>query len=160
MAGKGDLLARPRRVQLIVALALLAAFGSILCAASTSSNHLTLNGIGNGPVNPGPDGRGVTDGSVASSGHFALAGAFDDEGTYTDRRTVTGRVATIRKTLVSTTGTITIGITVHLGSDDPSPWTIISDTGDYAGLKGNGRLTVDDYQDNPYTFVLTGTVWR
>ena len=41
---------------------------------------MTLTGTGNGPVNPGPNGMGVTDGSVSGTGHFTATGAIDDDG--------------------------------------------------------------------------------
>jgi hypothetical protein len=35
---------------------------------------------------------------------------------------------------------------------------IISGTKSYAGLHGGGRQTVDNYEADPYTFVLEGLV--
>lgn len=150
-----------RRFQVIaVASVVVAVFGLILVAIGDSSNQLTLEGTGNGPINPRPGGTGVTNGGVASTGHFTVTGAVRDEGTYIDHRTVKGLIATVRKDLVGTKGTITIVITIHLDSGVPAPWTITSGTSSYAGLHGRGMLTVDNYQSNPYTFEMTGTVSR
>lgn len=124
------------------------------------SNELTVKGTGNGPVNPGPDGDGVTNGGVAGTGHFTATGAITDSGTYTGYRRVSGQVATVRDVLVGNKGTITIMITIHLWTESASPWTITSGTKRYAGLHGKGTLTVDNYQANPYTFVLKGTTSR
>jgi len=124
------------------------------------SSEVTLEGTGNGPVNPGPDGTGVTNGSVASTGHFTLTGAINDKGTYIGYRSVRGHTAKVRDVLASKKGTITIVITIHLGRESPAPWTITSGTKSYVGLYGKGRLIVDNYESSPYTFVMKGTVSR
>jgi hypothetical protein len=126
----------------------------------TSSDELRVEGTGNGPIDLGPSGSGVTDGGVASTGHFTMAGDIRDKGTYTDRRSVTGLTATIRRVLAGSKGTITIVVTTHLGSEGPASWTIASGTRAYAGLRGKGTLTVDNYQADPYTFVMMGTISR
>ena len=51
-------------------------------------------------------------------------------------------------------------ITIHLGTETPAPWTITAGTKRYVGLHGRGTLTVDNYEANPYTFVLKGIVSR
>lgn len=124
------------------------------------SSAVTLEGTGNGPVNLGPSGVGVTDGSVGGTGHFTVAGAINDKGTFVGYRSVKGQIAKIRTVTVGKKGTITYVTTIHLGTESPAPWTIISGTKSYAGLHGKGRLTVDNYQSNPYTFVMKGTVSR
>jgi hypothetical protein len=124
------------------------------------SGELTVKGTGDGPVNPGPTGTGVTNGGVAGIGHFTATGAITDNGTYIDYRSVRGQIARVRNVLVGEKGTITLVITIHLGRESPAPWTIVSGTKRYAVLHGSGRLTVDNYQADPYTFVLEGTVSR
>jgi len=129
-------------------------------ALTAPSNEVTLEGTGNGPVNPGPNGTGVTNGGVAGTGHFTLTGAINDKGTYIGYRSVRGQIAKVRDVLTGKKGTITIVITIHLGRESPAPWTITSGTKRYAGLHGKGRLIVDNYESNPYTFVMEGTVSR
>lgn len=124
------------------------------------SSEVTLEGTGNGPVNPGPSGTGVTNGGVAGTGHFTLTGAINDKGTYVGYRSVRGQIAKVRDVLTSKKGTITIVITIHLGRESPAPWTITSGTKSYVGLHGKGRLIVDNYESDPYTFVMNGTVSR
>ena len=126
------------------------------------SNELTLKGTGDGPVNPGPNGMGVTNGGVAGTGHFTLSGAIKDKGTYIVYRSVTGQVAKLRSVFKGRKGTITIVGTIHLsaGGDSPPPWTIASGTKSYVGLHGRGRLVVDNYESDPYTFVMRGAVSR
>ena len=51
-------------------------------------------------------------------------------------------------------------ITIHLGTESPAPWAVTAGTKRYAGLHGRGTLTVDNYEANPYTFVLKGIVSR
>ena len=53
--------------------------------------------------------------------------------------------------------TVTIVITINL-SNGTAPWAISSGTRSYAGLHGKGSLTVDNFERNPYTFVMKGTV--
>lgn len=150
-----------RRSQWVTnACVLVAAFGALLLAAGHSSSRLTLTGTGDGPVNPGHGGGGVTDGGIASTGRFTLAGVIHDHGRYTDYRTVHGHLATVRKVLAGAKGTITIVITIHLGSAVVPRWQVTSGTGRYAGLRAAGTLTADDYKDDPYTFVMAGSVSR
>jgi hypothetical protein len=118
------------------------------------SSEMTVNGTGNGVVND------VTNGGVASTGRFTLTGAINDRGTYIDYRSVRGQVAKVRKVLIGREGAITIVITIHLGTESPPPWSIVSGTKSYVGLHATGRLIVDNYESDPYTFVLTGTVSR
>ena len=118
------------------------------------SSEMTMTGTGDGPVND------VTNGGVASTGHFTLTGAISDNGTYIDYRSVRGQVAKVRKILIGKKGTITIVITIRLGTESPAPWTIVSGTKSYVGLHATGRLIVDNYDSDPYTFVLSGTVSR
>ena len=117
------------------------------------SSEVTLAGTGNGAVNP------VSDGGVAGTGHFTATGAINDKGTYTHYRSVKGQIAKVRGVNVGTKGTITFVITIDL-STGSSAWTITSGTKSYAGLRGKGTLTVDNYASNPYTFVMKGTVSR
>ena len=127
----------------------------------TGLREITVTGTGNGPVNPGPSGNGVTNGGVAGAGRFTVTGAIDDHGTYTAYRKVSGRIAKVRDVLVGRSGTVTIVITIHLGTESaPAPWTIVSATGSHAGVRGRGTLTVDNYAADPYTFVLKGAVSR
>lgn len=112
------------------------------------ASEVTLEGTGNGPVNP------VTNGGVASTGHFTATGAINDEGTYTQYRSVKGQIGKVRSVMVGKKGMITLVITINLGTESPAPWTIISGTKSYLGLRGKGRLTVDNYASTPYTFVM------
>jgi hypothetical protein len=123
-------------------------------------SEVTLKGIANGPVPPGPNGAGPTDGRISGIGHFTISGAIDDKGTYSQARSVTGEIAKIRTVIVGKKGTITFVTTIHLGTESLSPWTITSGTKSYAALHGKGRLTVDNYESNPYNFVMKGTVSR
>ena len=70
-----------------------------------------------------------------------------------------GQIAKVRSVTVGTKGTITFVITIDLATGS-SAWTITSGTKSYVGLHGKGTLTVDNYQSNPYTFVMKGTVSR
>ncbi len=70
-----------------------------------------------------------------------------------------GQIATVRNVDVGTKGTITFVITIDL-STGSSAWTISSGTKSYVGLRGKGTVTVDNYERNPYTFVMKGTVSR
>ena len=124
------------------------------------STEVTLRGTGDGPVNPGPIGMGVTDGSVAGTGHVTFTGAINDKATFTGYRSVKGQIAKVRMVAVGKKGTITFVTTIHLNTESPAPWTITSGTKSYAGLHGKGRLTVDNFESNPYTFVMKGTVSR
>lgn len=122
------------------------------------SREITLKGTGNGPVNPGPLGMGVTDGGVSGTGHFTVTGAINDSGTYTGYRSVSGLIAKVRTVLVGTKGTITIVTTIQLYKEALSPWTITSGTKSYQGLHGQGKVIVDNYERDPHTFVMKGTV--
>jgi len=124
---------------------------------AAGSSEITVAGTGDGPVNPGPTGMGVTDGSVAGTGHFTITGAIHDKGAFTGYRSVRGQIAKIRGVYVGTKGTITFVTTIDL-STASSAWTISSGTKSYAGLRGKGKMTVDNYQSDPYTFVMKGTV--
>jgi hypothetical protein len=124
------------------------------------SSGVTVRGTGNGPVNPGPSGFGVTDGGVAGRGHFTITGAIVDRGTYIGYRRVVGEIATVRTVLTGRKGTITMVTTIHLGVETPAPWTIRSGTKSYATVRGTGRMTVDNYQADPYSFVLKGIISR
>jgi hypothetical protein len=140
---------------------LVVAFGVIIESPGRAPVRLTVKGIGDGPVAPGPNNSGVTDGGVAGTGGFRFGGVLNDAGRYTDYRTVTGQLATVRKVLVTPEGTITMTVTIHLGPSEGSPpWTITEATGAYAGMRGKGTLTVDNYQGDPYTFAMTGTISR
>jgi sugar lactone lactonase YvrE len=123
-----------------------------------ASNELTLKGTGNGPVNPGPYGFGVVDGGVSGTGHFTVTGSIEDTGTYTAYRSVNGSIANVRHVLVGTKGTITIVTTIHLDRETLPPWRTISGTERYEGLRARGKLIVDNFQSDPYTFVMTGRV--
>jgi hypothetical protein len=136
------------------------AFGLITLATNDAPVRLTVEGIGDGPIAPGPNNSGVTDGGVAGTGRFSFGGVLKGAGRYTDYRTVTGQIAMVRKVLVTSEGTITMMVTIHLGREGSPPWTITAATGAYAGLRGTGRLTVDKFQADPYTFAMAGTISR
>jgi hypothetical protein len=136
------------------------AFGLITLATDGAPVRLTVEGIGDGPVAPGPNGSGVSDGGVAGTGRFRFGGVFNGAGRFTDYRTVTGQIATVRKVLVTSEGTVTMMVTIHLGREGSPSWTITAATGAYAGLRGKGTLTVDNFQVNPYTFAMAGTISR
>jgi hypothetical protein len=123
----------------------------VLLAARSS--EVTLAGTGDGPVNP------ATDGSVSGTGHFTITGAINDKGTFIGYRSVRGQIATIRTVYAGKNGRITIVTTIDM-STASSAWTITSGTKRYAGLHGKGTLTVDNYQSDPYTFVMKGTMSR
>jgi hypothetical protein len=127
-------------------------------AHAAAATEVTFAGTGDGPVNPG-NGFGVTDGGIASTGRFTLTGAINDRGRYTSYRTVKNQTATIRTVAVGQNGTIMIVNTINL-SNGSAPWVIASGTRSYAGLRGKGTLTVDNFERNPYTFVMKGTVRR
>ena len=122
-------------------------------APAAPSSDVTLAGTGDGPVNP------VTDGSVAGTGRFTVTGGISDNGTFVGYRSVTGHIATIRTVYAGKNGTITIVTTIDM-STASSAWTITSGTKSYEGLRGKGTVTVDNYQSDPYTFVMKGTVSR
>ena len=136
------------------------AFGLITLGTGGGPVRLRVEGIGDGPVAPGPDNSGVTNGGVAGTGRFRFGGVLNEAGRYTDYRTVTDQIATVRKVLDTTEGTITMMVTIHLGREGSPPWTITAATGAYTGLRGKGTLTVDNYQADPYTFAMAGTISR
>jgi hypothetical protein len=127
---------------------------------SAGFSEVTFKGTGDGPVDPGPNGMGVTNGGVAGTGQFTATGAISDKGRYTSYRRVVGMVATVRTVLAGAKGAITMVATIHLDRESPAPWTITAGTTRYAGLRGQGRLIVDNFESNPYTFVMKGTVSR
>lgn len=118
------------------------------------SSEVTLTGTGNGPV------KDVTNGGIAGTGHFTATGALKDKGTYIGYRTVKGHIATIRDVMVGHKGTLTIVITIHLDRASLAPWTITAGTKSYLGLHGKGTQTIDNFDADPYTFALNGTVSR
>ena len=120
---------------------------------AAASSEVTLTGTGDGPANP------VVDGSVAGTGHFTATGGINDKGTYTHYRRVKGEIAKIRGVNVGKKGTFVFVITIDL-STGTSAWTITSGTRSYARLHGKGTLTVDNYESDPYNFVMKGTVSR
>jgi hypothetical protein len=135
-----------------------AALAALLLAPHESPAQVTVHGTGRGPVNPGPNGQGVIDGGVSSIGRFTISGGLQDQGIYVAYRRVIGGIATVREVFSGAKGTIGVRITIHLGSPETPPWTVTSGTGIYAGLNASGRLSVDNYDSNPYTFVLTGRI--
>jgi hypothetical protein len=100
----------------------------------------------------------ITDGGIAGAGQFTIAGAINDKGKVRDYRTVNGNTAVIRRVAVGKHGAITFLITINLATHAPERWRIASATRAYQGLRGDGLETVDDYNDTPATFMLTGTV--
>ncbi len=103
----------------------------------------------------------VTDGSVAGTGHFTATGAITDMGGYIDYRTVdkARTTAKVRRVTVGKKGTIVFLIVINLKSGS-EPWTVVSGTKAYKGLRGRGTEVVDNYADTPATFVMKGTVSR
>ncbi len=81
---------------------------TLSASVGAPSTEVTLRGTGDGPVNPGPIGMGVTDGSVAGTGHVTFTGAINDNATFTGYRSVKGRKLTLR--WVSTTEQPYMGI--------------------------------------------------
>ena len=116
-----------------------------------ASSEVTLRGTGDGPVNPG------VDGSVAGTGHFTFTGGINDKATFTGYRSVKGQIAKVRCRRRQERHD---HLRDHHRPVTPSAWTITSGTRSYAGLHGKGTLTVDNYESNPYTFVMKGTVSR
>jgi hypothetical protein len=128
-------------------------------ALTVTSREVTLVGTGNGPLYPGPTGNGVADGGIASIGHFTAAGGVNDSGSYTEYRSLRDGIARVRAVVVGKNGTIVFVIRIDIYTSR-SAWTITSATKSYAGLHGSGKLTVDNFQGIPYTFVMKGTVSR
>jgi len=100
----------------------------------------------------------VTNGGVAGTGHCTISGAIDDKGKATDYRRQIANKALIRRVVVGRNGTITFLITIHLGTGGEPPWSVISGSGRYRGLRGKGREVVDDFSATPATFVMKGAV--
>jgi len=145
--------------------------GESVWVSSFASNTVTRIGSSAASSPAGPAGNvtlkytgsasAVTDGGVAGTGHFTATGAITDKGGYIDYRTVdkAGTTALIRRVTVGKKGTIVFLIVINLKSR-AEPWTIISGTKAYNGLRGRGREVVDNYDDTPATFVMKGTVSR
>jgi hypothetical protein len=147
--------------------------GESVWVSSFASNTVTRIGSSAASSPAGPAGKvtlhyqargsvqAVTDGSVADAGHFTASGAITDKGEYTDYRTVdsTGTTAKIRRVTVGKKGTIVFLIVINLKSGS-EPWTVISGTKAYDGLRGRGTEVVANYADTPATFVMEGTVSR
>ena len=87
-----------------------------------------------------------------------MTGILHDSGPATDYRTQNGETAIIRRVVTGAKGTITFVITIHLANGGGEPWKITSATKTYAKLHGRGYQVVDNYQGDPATFVLKGTV--
>ena len=104
-------------------------------------------------------GQDPTNGGVAGHGRCTITGIVHDSGPTTDYRTQNGETAIIRRVVTGAKGTITFVITIHLaGGPGGEPWKITSGTKTYAKLHGRGDQVVDNYQGDPATFVLKGTV--
>jgi hypothetical protein len=87
-----------------------------------------------------------------------MTGMLHDSGPATDYRTRNGETAIIRRVVTGAKGTITFVITIHLANGGGEPWKITSATKTYAKLHCRGYQVVDNYQGDPATFVLKGTV--
>lgn len=103
----------------------------------------------------GPD---VTAGGVSGTGHCTITGLLQDSGPTTDYRTQNGPTILIRRVVTGAKGTITFVITLNTVGPGGEKWTITSGTKTYTNLPGQGVQVVDDYMDDPATFVLKGTV--
>ena len=101
----------------------------------------------------------VTNGGVAGNGLCRLSGAIADSGAATDYRRVTGTTARIRRVVVGRRGTITFLIAIDL-STGSEPWSVLTGTKTYRGLRGKGSQVVDRYDATPAVFVMKGTVSR
>lgn len=148
--------ARPLVVVALVATVLASSCGSSQSSASSSlpkpaSGKITV--WSTETLSP----QDVTNGGVVGTGHFTISGAITDAGTEVDYRTVKGTKVLIRRVVVGKKGTITFLITLG-GTLVLGLWTITSATKSYKGLHGSGKQTVDNYQNVPATFALTGTV--
>jgi hypothetical protein len=103
-------------------------------------------------------GQDVTNGGVSGTGHCTLTGAVHERGWATDYRTQTGDTVFIRRVVAGAKGTITFVIKISTVGPGGEPWTITTGTKTYAKLHGRGYQVVDNYQGDPATFVLKGTV--
>ena len=56
------------------------AFGLITLGTGGAPVRLTVEGIGDGPVAPGPNNSGVTDEGVAGTGRFSFGGVLNEAG--------------------------------------------------------------------------------
>ena len=101
----------------------------------------------------------VSNGGVAGNGLCTLSGAIVDRGAATDYRRVTGTTARIRRVVVGRRGTITFLIAIDL-STGSEPWSVLTGTKTYRGLRGKGSQVVDRYDATPAVFVMKGTVSR
>jgi hypothetical protein len=103
-------------------------------------------------------GQDVSGGAVAGTGRCAITGQLHDSGPTTDYRSLDGTAILIRRVVVGTKGTITFVITINTVGGGGEQWTITSGTRAYAKLHGKGLQVVDNYDGDPATFVLKGTV--
>jgi hypothetical protein len=155
---------RNLRIAGLVAVALVAAVPGFSCGSSQSSAGRSAPKPANGKITVQStetlSAQDVTNGGVAGTGHFTSSGAVADKGAVTDHRTVKGNKVLIRRVAVGKNGTITFLITLYTTAAPTTlgRWTITSATNSYKGLHGNGAQTVDNYNNNPATFVLAGTV--
>jgi hypothetical protein len=101
----------------------------------------------------------VTNGGVAGTGHCRLSGKIEDKGKATDYRRQVGNKVRIRRVVAGQKGTITFLITIDL-STGAEPWSVISGSKAYRGLRGKGRQVVDNFSATPATFVMKGTISR
>jgi hypothetical protein len=145
----------------LVVVALVATVLASSCGSSQSSASSSLPKPASGKITVSStetlSPQDVTNGGVAGTGHFTISGAITDVGTVVDYRTVKGTKVLIRRVVVGKKGTITFLITLG-GTLVLGRWTITSATKSYKGLHGSGEQTVDNYQSDPATFALTGTV--
>ena len=86
-----------------------------------------------------------------AGGRFAASGAFSDSGKFTVRRNPT--TFRDRWSLSGKHGTISVAAFNH-------KWTIVSGTGSYAHLRGNGTLTETSSNTGAFRQAWTGTVTR
>jgi hypothetical protein len=110
---------------------------------------------------------GITNGGVSGRGRFRAAGAFVDTGrVVADRRwtddafMTNGPVITLRFVTRGNKGTITYRVTIitHRYYAGPTRrWTIVSGTGKYKGLHGNGRAF---FALHHTVLLLSGTLRR
>ena len=75
------------------------------------------------------------------TGTAVAHGALETSGTSTMHTNVSGDVLNCSQTLVTSAGTLTMLSTCHLSTND-GIWHIVSGTGDYANLEGNGTLVM------------------
>jgi len=130
-------------------------------SSSSSSSATSKSGSGNVTVRSTETlkSQDVTDGGVAGTGHFTISGAISDTGAVTDYRTVKGSKVLIRRVVVGKKGMITFLVTLDMRAPTAlGHWTITSANKSYAGLRGSGKQTVDDFQSSPAIFALAGSV--